>query len=122
MAMPKYTAAKTHTVLFVRVLYPSRDNDETSMLVSLSRTGLEDGMIRSRNTTTPKPPMKCVDDLQNSRLSGSCSTFSSTVPPVVVYPETASNRALMTEKGPPQRTYGSIPKMKDDVHERTMII
>ena len=79
-------------------------------------------MIRSRNTTTPKPPMKCVDDLQNSRLSGSCPTLASTVPPVVVYPETASKRALMTEKGPPQRTYGSIPKMKDNVHERTMII
>ena len=54
------------------------------MLVSRSLTGLDDGMISSRNTTIPKPPMKWVEDRQKSRLLGSCSMFSRMVPPVVV--------------------------------------
>lgn len=72
------------TVLLALDLYPSLDRDEISRFVSLSLTGLEDGIISRRKTTTPRPPMKCVDDLQKSRLSGNASTSSRIVAPVVV--------------------------------------
>ena len=87
-----------------------------------SLTGEEDGMMRRRNTTTPKPPMKCVALLQKRRLFGRASTSSRIVAPVVVNPETLSNQAFTTVKGPPQRTYGSIPNMNESTHERTMIV
>ena len=92
------------------------------MLVSLSRIGLDEGMMSSRNTTTPKPPMKCVALRQKSSESGSDSMSSSIVAPVVVKPETLSNQALVTVKGPPQRAYGSMPKRNDSSHDRTMIM
>ena len=72
------------------------------MLVSRSRTGLEFGMINSRKTTTPRPPMKWVDELQKSRLCGRASISSRMVAPVVVKPDTLSNQALITVNGPPQ--------------------
>ena len=74
------------------------------MLVSRRRTGDEFGMIRSRNTTTPRPPIKCVEDRQNSRLRGSASTSSRMVAPVVVKPDTLSNQALARVNGPPYST------------------
>ena len=92
------------------------------MLVSLRRMGLEEGMTSKRKTTTPKPPMKCVELRQKSNESGSASTLSRMVAPVVVKPETLSNQAFVTVKGPPQRAYGSIPKMKERIHDRTMTI
>ena len=71
------------------------------MLVSRRRTGEEFGMIRSRNTTTPRPPMKCVEARQKSRLRGKASTSSRMVDPVVVKPDTLSNQALTRVNGPP---------------------
>ena len=72
-------------------------------MVRRRRTGDDVGIISSRNTTTPRPPIKWVADLQNSRLRGSASTSERMVAPVVVKPETLSNQALTTVKGPPQR-------------------
>jgi hypothetical protein len=43
------------------------------------------------------------------------------VEPVVVYPETLSNHALISVNSPPQRTYGSIPKIKESSHDSTMV-
>ena len=48
--------------------------------------------------------------------------MSNMVAPVVVYPETLSNQALATVKGPPHRAYGSIPKMNDSSQDSTIII
>ena len=73
------------------------------MLVSLRRTGDEVGIIRRRNTTTPNPPIKWVEERQNRRLRGRTSTSSRMVAPVVVKPETLSNQAFTTVNGPPQR-------------------
>ena len=42
--------------------------------------------------------------------------------PVVVYPETLSNQAFTTVKGPPQSRYGIIPNTKDRSQDRIMII
>ena len=72
------------------------------MLVSRKRMGEVLGMMSSRNTTTPKPPMKCVEARQKTRLRGKASTSSKMVAPVVVNPDTLSNQALITVKGPPQ--------------------
>ena len=79
-------------------------------------------MISSRKTTTPKPPMKCVEERQNSRLFGNASTLSRIVEPVVVNPETLSNQAFMIVNGPPQSAYGSMPKMKDSSQDSAMIM
>ena len=92
------------------------------MLVSRRRTGEEFGMISSRNTTTPRPPMKCVDERQKSRLRGSASTSSRMVAPVVVKPDTLSNQALAMVNGPPHSTYGSMPNRKDSSQDRKMIM
>ena len=92
------------------------------MLVSRNRTGDEFGMISSRNTTTPKPPMKCVDARQKSRLRGKASTSSRMVEPVVVKPDTLSNQALANVNGPPQRAYGSMPNRKESSQDRKMIM
>ena len=73
------------------------------MLVRRRRMGEELGMIRSRNTTTPRPPMKCVEARQKMRLRGSDSMSSRMVAPVVEKPDTLSNQALATVKGPPHR-------------------
>gem|GEM_PF-2824010 len=110
------------TVLFAPDLYSLLEREESSRLVRRSRIWEEVGMISRRNTTTPKPPMKCVEDLQNSRLSGRASMSSRIEAPVVVKPETLSNQAFTIVKGPPQRAYGSIPNMNDRSHDRTMII
>ena len=64
---------------------------------------LEPGMSSSRKTTTPKPPMKCVDARQKSRLFGSASISSRMVAPVVVKPLTDSNQAFCRVNGPPHR-------------------
>ena len=90
-------------------------------MVSLSLMGLEDGIMSSRNTTTPKPPIKWVEALQKRSDLGSASTSERMLAPVVVKPDTLSNQAFITLKGPPQSTYGSIPKTKDSNHDRTMI-
>ena len=74
------------------------------MLVRRMRIWLDSGMISSRKTTTPRPPMKCVEDRQNSRLSGRASTSARIVAPQVVYPLTDSNIAFERVKGPPQST------------------
>ncbi len=95
--------------------------DESSMLARRSLIGLDEGMMRSRNTTIPKPPMKWVELLQKRRLSGSDSMFSRMVAPVVVKPETLSNHAFEMVNGPPHRAYGSIPKMKESNQDRTMM-
>ena len=92
------------------------------MFVRRSLICEEFGITRRRKTTTPSPPMKWVEDLQKRRLSGSISTFSRMVAPVAVKPETLSNQAFSTLKGPPQRAYGSMPKTKDRSHERTIIM
>ncbi len=83
--------------------------------------GLDAGIINSRKTVTPKPPMKWVALLQNNRLAGKDSTSASTVAPVVVNPETLSNHALLNVNGSPQSAYGNMPNMKDKSHEITMI-
>ena len=54
------------------------------MFVRRMRIWLDSGIISNRNTTTPSPPMKCVDERQNSRLSGRASTSLRMVPPQVV--------------------------------------
>ena len=92
------------------------------MLVSRRRIGEELGIIRRRKTTTPKPPMKCVEERQNSRLRGSASTSSRMVAPVVVKPDTLSNHAFANVNGPPQRAYGSMPNRKESSHDRKMIM
>ena len=66
---------------------------------------------------TPRPPMKCVEERQNRRLFGRASISVRMVDPVVVYPETLSNQAFISENSPPQSTYGSIPKMNDSIQE-----
>ena len=66
--------------------------------------------------------MKCVDDLQNSRLFGKASMSVRIVEPVVVYPETLSNHAFASVNSPPQSTYGSMPNINDRIHENTMVI
>ena len=86
-----------------------------------SLTGLESGIISSKKTTTPKPPMKWVLLRQKRRLRGRASTLSSMLEPVVVKPETLSNQAFATEKGPPQRAYGSIPNTNERSHDRVMV-
>jgi hypothetical protein len=91
------------------------------MLVSFKRKGLDSGITRRRKTTTPKPPIKCVADLQNSRLFGKASTSVRIVEPVVVKPETLSNQAFISENSPPQSTYGSIPKIKERNQARTTV-
>ena len=70
---------------------------------------------------TPRPPIKWVDERQKRRLLGSASTFVRIVAPVVVYPETLSNHALIKVNSPPQSTYGMVPKIKESTHERTMV-
>ena len=70
---------------------------------------------------TPNPPMKWVEDLQNRRLFGSASMSVRIVDPVVVYPETLSNHALMSVNSPPQSTYGSIPNMNESIHEMMIV-
>ena len=92
------------------------------MLVSLRRTGDDVGMISSRNTTTPRPPIKCVEARQNSRLRGRASMSSRMVAPVVVKPETLSNQAFITVNGPPHMAYGKAPNTKDSSHDRKMIM
>ena len=82
---------------------------------------LEPGMSSSRKTTTPRPPMKCVDARQKSRLFGSASISSRMVAPVVVKPLTDSNQAFCSVNGPPHRAYGSMPKMKESSQDRKMI-
>lgn len=79
-------------------------------------------MISSRKTTTPKPPIKCVEERQKSRLFGNASTLSRIVEPVVVKPETLSNQAFIIVNGPPQSAYGSMPKMKDRSQDSAMIM
>ena len=91
-------------------------------MVSLRRMGLDEGMMSNRNTTTPKPPMKCVALRQNKRELGSASMSSRMVAPVVVKPDTLSNQALVTVNGPPQSAYGSMPKRNESSHDRTMIM
>ena len=70
---------------------------------------------------TPSPPMKWVDERQKRRLFGRASTLVRIVAPVVVYPDTLSNHALIRVNSPPQSTYGIVPKMKERTHERTMV-
>ena len=72
------------------------------MLVRRIFIWFEPGMTSSRNTTTPKPPMKCVEARQKSRLFGRPSTLSRMVAPVVENPLTDSNQAFCRVKGPPQ--------------------
>ena len=79
-----YTYANMNTTLLELDEYPPLLSEVSSILVSLMRMGLDSGMIRSRNTTTPRPPMKWVDALQKSRLLGRTSTLSSIVAPQVV--------------------------------------
>ncbi len=110
-----------NTVLFVRDLYSCFDSEESSRFVSLSLIWDVFGMMSKRKTTTPRPPMKCVEDRQKSRLLGRDSTLERIVAPVVVKPETLSNQAFMMENGPPQRAYGSIPNMNESSHDRTII-
>ena len=91
-------------------------------MVSLNLNGLALGMMSRRNTTTPRPPMKWVDERQNIRLRGRPSTFVRMVEPVVVYPETLSKRAFTRENSPPHITYGSIPNRNDSIHDSTIIM
>jgi hypothetical protein len=65
--------------------------------------------------------MKCVEDLQNKSLFGSASTSFRIVDPVVVYPDTLSNQALMIVNSPPHMIYGSIPNTKDNSQARMMV-
>ena len=110
-----------YTVLLVPDLYSLLDKLESSRFVNRRRICEESGIIRRRNTTTPKPPIKWVEERQKRRLLGRASTLSRMDEPVVVKPETLSNQAFMTVNGPPHRAYGSIPKIKESNHERTMI-
>ena len=43
------------------------------------------------------------------------------VEPVVVYPETLSNQALINVNSPPHKTYGSMPKINERSQDRTMV-
>ena len=70
---------------------------------------------------TPRPPMKCVEERQNSRLFGRLSMSVRIVEPVVVYPETLSNQAFISVNSPPQSTYGSIPNMNERSQAVTIV-
>ena len=59
----------------------------------LSPLPLDSGTMASMNTSTPMPPIQCVNERQYSRLRESPSIFVSIVAPVVVKPETVSNTA-----------------------------
>lgn len=74
------------------------------------------GRTSNVNTTTPTPPIKCVDDLQNRRPLGKSSILLSMVAPVVVKPETDSKNALGNVNSPPHIRYGSIPNIQDRNH------
>ena len=121
-ASATYTNAMTWTVLTERNLYPSLESEESSILVRRIRKGLASGIIRSRKTTTPNPPMKCVEDLQNNRPFGRLSTSVKIVEPVVVYPDTLSNQAFIRVNSPPHSTYGSIPNMNESSQDNTIIM
>lgn len=84
-------------------------------MVILKRKVLMVGSTRRVNTTTPTPPIKCVDDLQNISPLGSASISFRIVAPVVVNPDTDSKKALERVNSPPHIRYGSIP----NIHERS---
>jgi hypothetical protein len=91
------------------------DREDISILVILNLNVLIVGSTRSVNTTTPTPPIKWVDDLQKIRPFGRASISLRIVAPVVVKPDTDSNRAFASVNSPPHKRYGSIPK----IHERS---
>ena len=43
------------------------------------------------------------------------------VAPVVVYPDTLSNQALMRVNSPPQSTYGNMPNMNERIQDRKIV-
>jgi hypothetical protein len=61
----------------------------------------------------PIPPIQWVDDLQNNKPGGRASMLVKMVEPVVVYPDTLSNQALVNVNSPPHRMYGSIPTKQE---------
>ena len=79
------------------------------------------GRINNIKITTPIPPKKCVEERHNKRLLGKDSISDKIVAPVVVYPDTLSNHALIREKSPPHNTYGNIPNIQDSTQENTII-
>ena len=67
------------------------------------------GIIASRKTKTPMPPIQWVKLRQNSALRDNASTFSKMLAPVVVKPEIVSNRALVNEGISPLNQNGRQP-------------
>ena len=80
------------------------------------------GKTSNMKTTIPNPPIKWVEDRQNSRPFGKTSTSVSMDAPVVVRPETLSKKAFTNVNSPPPISYGSMAKIQERSHAKMMII
>jgi len=102
------------SILRVLNLKCSWANGEISILESVICAFPNEGRITNIKTTMPIPPIKCIEERQNSNPFGRASILLRIVAPVVVYPETLSNNAFTSVNSPPQSNRGNIP-MKQEI-------
>ena len=79
-------------------------------------------VIMENSVTIPIPPTQAVDMRQNWRPRGRPSTLFRMDAPVVVNPDTLSNRALTSVNSCPKKKKGSIPKMQANVQAPTTML
>src|SRR5699024_3143972 len=108
---PRYILYSNRAVLFTLGTSLPTDGPGLSAFIRYMVLPPARGRIAMTKTRIPIPPIQCVKLLQKIRHLGSVSTSGRILDPVVVNPDTTSNKASIYDGIAPASTNGKAPNI-----------